>query len=110
MEEDNERKRQIVVLAAGYMYLNHIEVLKRRAEVRRQEDEEAAVERRSGDLRALAPRNIRCIPRRRLFHGNGDKDEGSSGMPAVQLQLATTRTQAKTKRRGTTSKSTTIPR
>ena len=40
MDDYIDRNRQIVGLAAGYWYLQHIEVLNRLAEVRRQEDEE----------------------------------------------------------------------
>ena len=56
MDDDIERNRQIIGLVAGYMYLNHIEVLNRLAEVRRQEDEEVEAARaKRAEKRANGP-------------------------------------------------------
>ena len=68
MADELERNRQMVVLAAGCMLLNHIEVLNRLAEVRRQEDEEKQAEReRTAKKRAKGPWTRNWILKRKEF-------------------------------------------
>ena len=86
MAEELERNRQMVVLAAGCMLLNHIEVLNRLAEVRRQEDEEKQAEReRTAKKRAKGPWTRNWILKRKEFGWYeaflGELENGENGDP-----------------------------